>query len=218
MTKKAIIFDFDNTLVNSLKYWYYEMNKTTFKIYGKKPDKDFVRLRQGKSNQEIAEIFLKLTSLKISTDEVFAQWNNLMYNNYTSKIKLILGAKDLLLKLKADGKKLILATATNIELIKKVLPHFGLDIFDEIYSENTLKIGKNNPEFFKLLMKKLKLNSDEIFLFEDSFESIMNAKQCNIECCALIHKFNKIHYTELKNNCKLIIKNYKDKRLKKLDI
>ena len=38
MTKKAIIFDFDNTLVNSLKYWYYEMNKTTFKIYGKKID------------------------------------------------------------------------------------------------------------------------------------------------------------------------------------
>lgn len=218
MTKKAIIFDFDNTLVNSLKYWYYEMNKTTFKIYGKKPDKDFVRLRQGKSNQEIAKIFLKLTSLKISTDEVFAQWNNLMYNNYISKIKLIPGARELLLKLKTNGKKLILATATNIELIKQVLPHFELDIFDEIHSENTLKVGKNSPEFFNLLMKKLKLKSDEVFLFEDSFESIMNARKYNIECCALIHKFNKAHLTELKNNCRLVIKNYKDKKLEELDI
>ena len=218
MTKKAIIFDFDNTLVNSLKYWYFEMNKTTFKLYGKAPNKEFVKLRQGKCNKEIAEIFLQLTGLKISTDEVFAQWNKLMYNNYTSKIKLIRGAKEFLLSQKEQGKKIILATATNIELVKKVLPHFELDIFDEIHSENTLKVGKNNPDFFKLLLDNLKLKSEDVFLFEDSFESIMNARKYGIECCALIHNFNKKHYYELKDNCRLVIKNYKDKRLSNLDI
>ena len=218
MNKTTIIFDFDNTLVNSLKYWYFEMNKTTFIKYGKKPNKEFVKLRQGKSNQEIAEIFLQLTSLTISTNEVFDCWNNLMYNNYVNKIKLIAGAKEFLLKLKNKGKKLVLATATNIELIKKVLPHFNLDIFDEIHSENTLKVGKNNPEFFKLLLNHLNLNSEEVFLFEDSFEAIMNARKARIDCCALIHNFNKHHYKELKDNTMLVIKNYKDKRLQQLDL
>ncbi len=218
MSKTTIIFDFDNTLVNSLKYWYYEMNITTFKKFGQKPDKNFVRLRQGKSNKEIAEIFLQLTGLKISYNEVFAHWNELMYNNYINKINLITGAKDFLIKLKAKGYKLILATATNIELIKKILPHFALDIFNEIHSENTLKVGKNNPEFFNTLLKQLQLTCEEVLLFEDSFEAIMNARKINIDCCALIHKFNKHHYKELVDNCKLVIKNYKDKRLKNLDI
>ena len=218
MTKKAIIFDFDNTLVNSLKYWYFEMNKTTFIKYGKKPDKEFVRLRQGKSNKEIAEIFLQLTGLQLSTKEVFDCWNDLMYNNYVNKIKLIAGAKEFLARLKSEGKKIILATATNIELINKVLPHFDLDIFDEIHSENTLKVGKNNPKFFKLLLKHLNLNAEEVFLFEDSFEAILNARKEGIECCALIHNFNKHHYKELKENTRFVIKNYKDRRLQQLDI
>ena len=88
MSKNTIIFDFDNTLVNSLKYWFYEMNKTTFKIYGLKPDKRIVELRRGKNNQEIAEIFLQLTNLKISTDEIFNCWHDLMFKCYTTKIKI----------------------------------------------------------------------------------------------------------------------------------
>ena len=135
-----------------------------------------------------------------------------------NKIKLIAGAKEFLSRLKSEGKKIILATATNIELINKVLPHFDLDIFDEIHSENTLKVGKNNPKFFKLLLKHLNLNAEEVFLFEDSFEAILNARKAGIECCALIHNFNKHHYKELKENTRFVIKNYKDKRLQQLDI
>lgn len=218
MNKNTIIFDFDNTIVDSLKYWYYEMNKTIFRIYGLKPDKRIVELRKGKNNKEIAEIFLKLSGLIISIDEVYDCWYNLMYKDYTTKIKIIPGAREFINSLKKQGKRLILATATNIDLVKKVLPHFDLDIFDEIHTEQTLKSGKNNVKFFENLLNTLQVNPEDILFFEDSFESIQNARKFNIECCAVIHKYNKKHIDYFNKNCKLVIKNYKDKKLSNLNI
>ena len=218
MNKKTIIFDFDNTLVDSLKYWYYEMNNTTFRLYGLKPDKRMVELRKGKNNKEIVEIFLQLTGLKISSTEVFDCWYNLMYKNYTTKIKIITGALDFLNNLKQQGKRLVLATATDLDLIQKVLPHFKLDIFDEIYTEKSLSAGKNNIKFFENLLTKINEEPQNIMFFEDSYESILNARKANIDCCAIIHQFNKKHLTYFKENCKLVIRNYKDKNLLNLDI
>ena len=218
MNKNTIIFDFDNTLVNSLKYWFYETNITTFKLYGLKPNKNLKNLRKGKSNREIAEIFINLTGLNISTDEILQCWHRLMYDNYTKKIKLIKGAKEYLHKLKADGKKLILATATNIELINKILPHFNLDIFDEIYTEETLKAGKNNPLFFVNLLNKTNEKPENVFFFEDSMVSILNATNKGINCCAIIHKYNRKHKIKLDNTCEITIKNYKDKKLNTLNL
>ena len=218
MAKNTIIFDFDNTLVNSLKYWFYEMNYTTFKTYGLKPDKRMKELRRGKNNEEIVEIFLQLTNLKVSKNEIFDCWYNLMYKNYLTKIKRISGALEYLQQLKNNGKKLVLATATNIDLIKKVLPHFNLDIFDEIYTEQILSAGKNNVKFFENLLTKINEKPENILFFEDSYPSIKNATAMNIDCCAVIHRFNKKHLNYFKSNCKLVIKNYNDKKLSTLDI
>ena len=218
MIKNTIIFDFDNTLVDSLKYWFHEMNKTTFRLYRLKPDKNFVELRRGKNNKEIAEIFLQLTGLKISTEEVFNCWHDLMYKRYTTSIKIISGAFEFLSKLKREGKRLILATATNIDLIKKILPHFNLDMFDEIYTEQTLSAGKNEIKFFENLLNNIKEEPQNILFFEDSYVSIKNARKSNIDCCAIIHKYNKHHLDYFKENCKLTIRNYKDKQISNLEI
>ena len=121
-------------------------------------------------------------------------------------------------QLKKQGKRLILATATNIDLIKKVLPHFNLDIFDEIYTEQSLSAGKNEIEFFQNLLNNIKEEPQNILFFEDSYVSIKNARKSNIDCCAIIHKYNKHHLDYFKENCELTIKNYKDKRLSNLNI
>lgn len=216
--KDYIIFDFDNTLVDSLGYWAKTEFKQLFLMYGKKPDKRFKELKSGTSNAEAAQIFIDLAGVDITVEEVFAKTAELMEHYYTHNVKMILGAKEYLLSLKEQGKKIIIASATQKPLLMIALKHFGLDWANYVYSESTLGLGKNDVRFFESILKDLDVTSDKVLLFEDSLTSIKNARKNNIDCVALIHKFNRKNKKELASYSKLVIKNYKDKKLKSLDI
>ena len=132
---------------------------------------------------------------------------------YTHKVKLIKRAKEYLLSLKEQGKKIVIASATQKPLLMVALKHFGLDWVDYVHSESTLNLGKNDVRFFESILKDLGTTSDKVLLFEDSLTSIKNAVKNNIECVAVIHKFNRHNKKELLVFSQLVIKNYTDKRL-----
>ena len=213
MDKQYIIFDFDNTLVDSLGYWAKTEFKQLFKIYGKKPNKNFKKLKSGTSNAQAAQIFIDLAQVDITVEEVFEQTAAIMYGYYTNNIKFIKGAKQYLNNLKSQGKTLVLASATQMPLLEKVIKHFKLDMFDKVYSESTLGIGKNDTRFFETILTDLNTTADNVFLFEDSCTSIKNAVKNNIQCCGIIHKYNKKSKKQMQDLCQLVIKNYKNKKL-----
>lgn len=218
MAKEIIIFDFDNTLVNSLKYWYKVMDKQLFNKLNVKIDKKMKQKRQGKSNKEIAEIFLSYSNLNMSYKEVEDLWNEYMRYYYTHKIKFLKGAKKYLYKLKQQNKKLVIASATNENLIKLALKHFDVDFFEEIYTEENIGYPKHDSDFFKECLKKLNTKPENVIFFEDSVTSIRSARKVDIDCCAIVHKLNKKHKNEFNKICKLLIKDFKSKKLNFLEI
>lgn len=217
MKKDFVIFDFDNTLVNSLACWRKVVDVEMFKHYGLKPNPEMKKIHGGKSNQEIAQAFLELSGLKITAYDVLKRWYDIMFINYTQKIKIIKGAKEYLASLKKQGKILILASATGESLLKPVVKALGFDkYFDAVYSEDMIGYPKRDPMFYVRLLEILKAKPEEVFLFEDSLYSISSAASLKIESCALINNLNKNNKTKFEELCELIIKNYKDKRLENL--
>lgn len=216
MDKKIVIFDFDNTIVNSLDYWHKVIDKEAFIAFGQKPYRDMKKFRGGVGNKEIALSFIKITGLDITPADVFDKWCELMEKYYLNKVKFIGGAKDYILKLKNEGKILILASATEEKLLRKILKAYDLDVFEEIFTETSVGCPKHNPTFYKTLLKKLKAKPDEIMLFEDSYVSIKSATSLGITSCALINRLNKKNKPKYKEMCKLVIKNYKSKNLTSL--
>ncbi len=215
MKQKIIIFDFDNTLVDSLKYWYDIQNKKMFTLYGKKIDKDYPQKRKGLTNLDNAKLFISVTGIDKTPQEIKQEWHEQMKVCYTQKIKMLKGAKEFLLKLKGEKKKLVLASATDLSLLKIALKHFEiLDLFDEIFTEQNVRRGKSDKEFFEIILNKLETKPKNVFFFEDSVESLKNALESGISCCGLTHKFNK---DAIKRLDILKIKNYKniEKKLKK---
>ncbi len=208
MDKNIYLFDFDNTIADSLDFWYDVMDRHTFIVFGLKPFNDFKKYRQGKSNFEIAQAFIKINNLSIPETEVINCWNRHMEQNYLYKIKLIEGAKEYLLKLKNSGKRLVIVSATDSELLKVALKHFNIDIFEEIYTEANIGYPKHNPLFYKTCLKKLGAKADDVILYEDSLVSLKSATSLGIESNALIHKFNSSHIEELKQICSKVIYNY----------
>lgn len=208
MENKIYIFDFDNTIVDSLDYWYDVMDKQTFTHFGLTPNEKIKELRVGKSNNEIADTFIELSGLKIARSQVLNFWENSMKENYANKIKFIDGAKEYLYKLKKQNAKLILASATEENLLKFALKHFDLEIFDEVYTESSIGYAKHNQMFFKKCLENLNAKPEDVILFEDSFVALKSATSVGIECVAVLSKYNKKHLMELQSMCKKVIKDY----------
>lgn len=213
---KLIIFDFDNTLVDSLDYWYETMDQKSFIEFHSKPLKEFHQLRKGLGNNEIAQKFIDCIGGKATIQEVLAFWEKEMKYNYLNKIKIIPGCKKFIEKLHKLNYKLILATATNIDLIKVALKHFDLEkYFDAIYTEGIVGFSKSNPKLLMTCMNHFMVNADETFMFEDSFASLKTANSLGIKTCAVIHKYNQEHFDDIEKMSVSTIKDYNDPRLTK---
>lgn len=216
---KYIIFDFDSTLVDSLKYWYKAIDKEAFKHFKIKSRKGFPEARSGLTNREIYKCFVEFSKTTISPKEVADFWYDTMINNYKTKIKVIAGAKEYLEELKNKEYKLVLASATPLRVLNFALNHFGLKkYFEHIVTEESIKEPKREPDFYVKLLEKLGITQKEIFVFEDSFVSLKAANGVGIKTCAIKHSINKSKLKNLGENNLLVIKNYKSKKLKKLCI
>ena len=216
MDKNIVIFDFDNTIVNSLDYWHKVIDCETFVAFGKPPFKDMKKYRGGVGNKQMALSFIEITGLDITIEDVYNKWCELMEKYYLTKIKFVKGVKEYITKLKQEGKKLILASATEKSLLEKLLKAYDLDVFEEIYTETSIGYPKLNPKFYQTLLKKIKAKPEQVVLFEDSFVAIKSATSIGITSCALINHLNKGKKAEYQKMCKLVIKNYKSKKLDSL--
>lgn len=214
MKYKYVMFDFDNTTVDSLDYWHYVQFNEAFIHYGMKPNKSVQNLMINLDNDAKAQKFIDMTGIDAEVKDVRGFWDKRMEYYYCNKIKLIAGIKDLLAYLKGKGYKILLVTASELDVIKVAINHFGLDSFyDDIVTETQIGYPKSDVRFFKTLLRKLKVSADELFFFEDFAKSVKNATEVGIDCVWVMHHLNKHHKTEMKTRTKEIIKNFKSKKL-----
>ena len=212
--KRFVLFDLDNTLLNSDASWHYVLDNKTFKDFGLKVNQQFKKERSGISNYEAAKLFVKLTGVDKTVDEVYNNWLENMSYCYQNDVTCKKGAKEFLPRLKQKGYRIIVVSATEKFLVEQALKRFGLDEYIErIYTETILQSPKRSVEFYGKVLRKLGTSYKDVFLFEDSIVSLRSAYKMNVDSCALIHEFNKKHKRELKAITNLVIKDYTDKRL-----
>jgi len=209
LNKEHIVFDFDNTLVNSLTYWYKTLTKDIFKYFKIKGDERINELFYvHMKNIEKAHKIVQMYDLKISDQEMLDIWHSIMEKYYQTKVKLLKGAKKFLLLLKKQGKKIYIASATDHNLVKRTLQKLDIDLFDFVFSEDILGYPKSQKECFESLISKLDTTADKILFFEDSLSSTKSATSIQIECICPIHRHNKKNKSEFNDLALTTIKNY----------
>ena len=217
MEQNIIIFDFDNTIVNSIPYCLKAINCDLFKYYGIKATSHFKKNHGNKSNLEMAEFFLETTKINATPAEVLRIWYDYMFVYYTKKVKFIKGVIEYIKQLKKQGKKIVLASATGDVLLLPVIRELKIDnLFDMVVTENQVGYSKRDPMFFAKLLKKLNATPEDVFLFEDSYHSIFSATSLRIQSCAILGKYNRKVRKQLKGICLATIKNYTDPKLENL--
>lgn len=173
---KGHIFDLDGTLTKSNHVW-------------SKIDEDFL----GKRGIEVPEDYFKQVSamnfeqaavytndrfsLGENIQDIMKEWFDMAVYEYTNVIGLCGNAGEYVRRLRDQGRKIALATASTEELYRPVLKRNGiLDCFDCFVSTEQVKRGKGFPDVYELAAEKLGLEARDCVVYEDIVEGIKGAK------------------------------------------
>ena len=188
----AIIFDIDGTLIDSMWVWTDIDDKFLGKYNLVEPE-CFHEGMEGKSYSETAQYFLDLfPTLPHTREEIEAEWHQMAFEIYTTKIQLKKGAYAFIKNMHDAGVKLGIATSNARDLAEGVLINNKVfDYFDSIWTSDEAKAGKPAPDVYLRVAESLGVIPERCLVFEDVPKGIMAGKNAGMKVCAVEDAFSK---------------------------
>ncbi len=191
MRIKAIIFDMDGVLIESMKYHVISWRKAlkTVKIFSTNKD---LALLEGMSYLETINTLSKKYGISLTSkekEEVYLTKKRILNEIY--KLKVYPYILKLLNFLKNENLKLALVTGANKEFVSKIIEEKFNNFFEVIITGDDTQKSKPNPRPYLLALKKLNLNKDEAIVIENAPLGLESAKKANLKTFALTTTLNK---------------------------
>ena len=175
---KAVIFDMDGLLFDTesllVKFWHEAGMK-----YGYNITPEHVISIRSLARVKAIPVFQGYFGSGFDYEAVRNERIRLM-NEYINEYGLAKkkGVDDILRFLKSNNVKMALATATDSKRTPLYLKKAGMyEYFDEIICGDMVKIGKPEPDIYRLAVKTLGLEADECMALEDSPNGLISAKR-----------------------------------------
>ena len=170
---KAVITDFDGTLVDTFKanlHAYQEAFDKVGLILTEEQYRECFGFRFEKFMQTVGVTDSNLMQ-RIKEDKL------IVYPKYFEHLRPNTALIQLLQSLQEHGCKIAIASTARMENLMNVLNHLNLQsAFDLIYAGKDVKQGKPSPEIYLKTMEALGVNPSETLIFEDSAVGIEAAK------------------------------------------
>ncbi|MCH5273382.1 MAG: HAD family phosphatase [Lachnospiraceae bacterium] len=206
--KKAVIFDLDGTVVDSMWMWE-AIDIEYLGRFGIALPPDLQKKISGMSFSETAVYFKREFSIPDSLEKIKADWNRMAMDKYRDEVTLKPGVFDFLIKLKERGIKTGIATSNSRELAMAVLESRGLlPYFDEIHMSCEVEHGKPAPDIYLFVAECLKTAPEDCLVFEDITEGILAAKAAGMAVCGVEDTFSENYREEKKELADYYIESY----------
>ena len=148
MDKKFCIFDMDGTLVDSMPIWK-SLGKDYLEARGHHPTQAQLAAMGPMTMLEGAAFLIETFGVEGPPERIIDEMHAVMENHYRTDIPLKPGIEAYLNRLKGEGAKLCVATATAEPLAMACLERLGVaHYFDFILSCETVGKGKTQPDVY----------------------------------------------------------------------
>ena len=182
---KAVIFDLDGTLVDSMWMWK-QIDIEYLGRFGIDLPSDLQSSIEGMSFSETAEYFKERFQLTDSIDKIKADWNAMAWDKYANHVPLKAGVSDFLDKLRKEDIKMGIATSNSRELVDLVTKKNQIhSYFQSIRTSCEVERGKPSPDIYLLVAKDLGVEPGQCLVFEDVVQGIMAGKNADMKVCAV---------------------------------
>ena len=170
---KAVLFDMDGVLVDSIEAWFELFNKT-LKHFGKEEftwEKFMERVWGGPIERDAEEFF------GTSVDNVIRFYFD-NFDSFKENLKLFPNVKEVLDELKNKNLKIGLVTNTPKRQVHKLVDHLSLrEYFDVIIGGDEVEHGKPAPDMIFLACKELGIKPEDSIYIGDVDADVIAGKK-----------------------------------------
>ena len=183
--KKAIIFDLDGTVVDSMWMWK-DIDIEYLAIYGYELPETLQIEIEGMSFTESAIYFKERFHIPDSVEEIQKKWLDMARDKYLNETPLKEGIDDFIRIVYENGIRMGIASSNSRELVETILKVHKIDhYFDSIHTCCDVKKGKPAPDIYLLVAEELGALPGECLVFEDIPAGLMAGKNAGMETCAV---------------------------------
>lgn len=192
---KAVIFDLDGSLVDSMWIWK-DIDIEYLGRFGIEIPDGLQKDIEGKSFSETAVYFKERFQIPDSLEKMKEDWNKMAWDKYVHEVMLKPGAGDFLNYCIGHGIKLGIATSNSRALVEAVADARGFGKnFDCIMTACEVEKGKPSPDIYLAVADRLGVDPVQCLVFEDITAGIMAGKNAGMRVCAVEDTYS-LHQTE----------------------
>lgn len=182
---QAVLCDLDGTLLDSNSQ-HAEAWQKAFEHFGISTTFEQVLHQIGKGGDNLIPVFVPERDRRRLQEPLEEYRKELYRREYLPHIKAFPGARDLLLKMKAIGIRIALASSSNKEDLKKYKEIADItDLVDEETSSDDTEHSKPAPDIFQASLDRLKLPADSVIALGDTPWDIEAAGKAGVKTIAV---------------------------------
>ncbi len=188
MDKKAILFDMDGVVINSMPY-HVKAWKKAFKEHDLDVDERLFFLYEGAIEPDIACKLFNKNGTQITENlfyNILERQKEIFLSEFTHLIKPFNKIPEILESLKGLNFKLALVTSSHEDILQQVLPKELKLLFDHIVTGDQVKRRKPHPDPYLAGLKGLNISPSQAFCaIENAPAGIKSAKNAGLNCVAI---------------------------------
>lgn len=185
---KAIIFDMDGTLLDSIPAHYQAWIRAAKKAGAKNVTTQSIKEYNGLPTFQIAKHFIRTHHLSL-TPQMLTHFKDQEYDHAIRRVKLFPGTQRVLLKLKKQYRLVLATSASRDNVMRTTAMRPLMPFFEHIITSQDVRKGKPNPEIWHVALGKLKLKKTEAVIVDDVSMGILAAKRLGVRNIAVATSF-----------------------------
>lgn len=208
---KAVIFDLDGTLVDSMWMW----KSIDVEYLGRKgiavPEdiQAFQEELEGMGFTETAVFFKNRFRIEDSLEEIKKTWILMAEEKYSKEVPLKPGVREFLEELKNRNISVGISSSNSRDLIVTVLKAHGIETyFDCITTCCEVPNSKPAPDVYLKTAEGLQVEPKDCLVFEDVPMGIMAGKNAGMQVCAVEDAYSKRQEAEKRRLADYYIEDY----------